>query len=76
MNNLSKLTIYKSMIQYILDTTNCTLKNIADLSDSSLTIIRTIYYNDHLPSTFKSEMKLLKLYKMLVETDTCLKSRH
>lgn len=67
MHHHLKLTIYKGIIQYILDSTNYTLKNIADLSCSSVKNIRSIYCDDIFPGHFKSEVQLLKLYQILVE---------
>lgn len=67
MGNQSKLVIYKGMIQYILDSTNYTLKHIAQLSFSSLDSIRSIYCHDLLPVSFKSEVQLLKLYQIVLE---------
>ncbi len=69
MDHPSKLNIYKGMIQYILDSTNYTLKHIAQLSHSSLDSIRAIYCHDHLPSGFKSEVQLLKLYQVVLEVN-------
>lgn len=63
----SKLNIYKGMIQYILDSTNYTLKNIADLSNSEVSNIRAIYCSDHFPTNFRSEVQLLKLYQIVLE---------
>jgi hypothetical protein len=42
MEKTTKTQIYKGMIQYLLESTNYTLKNIADLTDSSLKNIRLI----------------------------------
>lgn len=67
MENHSKLQIYKGIIQYLLETTNYTLKNIADLSNSSLKSIRLIYCDNLLPSNFESELQLVKLYHMILE---------
>ena len=60
MEHDSKLSIYKGMIQYILDCTHYTLKHIAQLSHSSLDHIRMIYCHDSLPNGFKSEVELMK----------------
>jgi len=67
MEHHSKLIIYKGMIQYILDSTNYTLKHIAQLSNASLDTIRAIYCHDLLPISFKSEVQLLKLYQIVLE---------
>lgn len=62
-----KLQIYKGIIQYILESTNYTLKNIADLCSSSIKSIHLIYSDSFLPSNFSSEMELVKLYQMILE---------
>lgn len=62
-----KLQIYKGIIQYILDSTHYTLKNIADLSGTTLNNIRAIYCNDVEPCCLKSEVQLLKLYQIILE---------
>ncbi|HHS8321901.1 TPA: hypothetical protein ACTUO9_002018 [Legionella anisa] len=70
MENVTKLQIYKGIIQYLLDSTNYTLKNIADLSNSSIKNIRTIYCDNFLPLNFSSEMQLVRLYQMILEIHT------
>ncbi len=67
MEEMSKIQIYKGMIQYILDATHYTLKNIADLSDSSLDNIRAIYCHNTIAKNFKSEIALMKLYQIILE---------
>ncbi|HAT8648909.1 TPA: hypothetical protein JA989_12265 [Legionella pneumophila] len=62
-----KLQIYKGIIQYILESTNYSLENIADLSNSSIKNIRTIYCDNYMPSNFSSEMQLVRLYQMIME---------
>lgn len=62
-----KLQIYKGMIQYLLESTNYSLKNIADLSNSPVGSIRSIYCDEILPDTFKSERQLLRLYQLVLE---------
>ena len=63
----TKLQIYKGIIQFILDSTKYTLKNIAELSNSSLDGIRMIYCHNQMPSHFQSEVQLLKLYQIVLE---------
>lgn len=67
MDKSSKLQIYKGIIQYLLESTNYTLKNIADLSNSSIKSIRTIYCDNFLPLNFSSEAQLVRLYQMILE---------
>lgn len=63
----SRLQIYKGIIQYILDSTDYTLKNIADLSNSSIKNIRSIYCENLIPHNFSSELHLIRLYQMILE---------
>ena len=69
MEKNSKLQIYKGIIQYLLESTNYTLKNIADLSHASISSILSIYFHNLLPNNFESEMHLLKLYQIILEID-------
>jgi hypothetical protein len=77
MEQHSKLQIYKGMIHYLLETTDYTLKNIADLSNSSTNNLHSIYCNDQLPEYFPSELRLVKLYHIILECNitqnTCRK---
>jgi hypothetical protein len=66
MHHHSKLQIYKGIIQYLLDSTNYTIKNIAEVTNSSVKNIRAIYYEDKIPAHF-SEINLVKLYHMILE---------
>ena len=70
MEHHSKLSIYKGMIQYILDSTHYTLKHIAQLSHSSLDNIQMIYCHDSVPKRFQSEIELMKLYQIILEIKT------
>ncbi|HAT8326969.1 TPA: hypothetical protein GDD11_15230 [Legionella pneumophila] len=70
MDKSSKIQIYKGIIQYILESTNYTLKNIADLSNASIKNIRTIYCDNFLPPNFSSEIQLVRLYQMVLEIHT------
>ena len=67
MAHFSKLSIYKGMIQYILESTPYTLKHIAQLSHSPLDHIRMIYCHNSVPINFRSEIELLKLYQIVLE---------
>lgn len=55
------------MIQYLLESTNYTLKNIADLSNTSIKNIRLIYCENMLPLNFTSEIQLVRLYQMILD---------
>ncbi|OJY24979.1 MAG: hypothetical protein BGO90_09105 [Legionella sp. 40-6] len=67
MDHHSKLNIYRGMIQYILNSTRYTLKNIADLSGTSIENIRAIYCHSVIPNSFKAEIQLIKLYQIILE---------
>lgn len=75
MEHQLKLKIYKGMIQYILNSTHYTLKNISDLTDSSIDCIRAMYCHDVVPVGFKSEMQLLRLYQIVLEINMNPKDR-
>lgn len=64
-----KVQIYQGMIQYLLESTHYTLKNIADLSNSSMKNIRSIHCEGLIPPVFASELQLVKLYQMVLETN-------
>ncbi|GEM_PF-971715 len=64
-----KVQIYQGMIQYLLESTQYTLKNIADLTNSSMKNIRSIHCDGLMPSVFVSELQLIKLYQMVLEVN-------
>ena len=64
-----KAQIYQGMIQYLLESTHYTLKNIADLSNSSIKNIRSIHCNGLMPPLFVSELQLVRLYQMVLEVN-------
>ncbi|WP_290863200.1 hypothetical protein [Flavobacterium sp.] len=55
------------MIQYLLESTNYTLKHIAHLSESTIKNIRTIYSGKEIPLGFTSELQLIRLYQIILE---------
>lgn len=67
MKNNLKLQIYKGIIQYLIDTTNYSLKNIAMLSNSSIKNILHIYKHDQIPPSFDSEIELVRLFEIILE---------
>jgi hypothetical protein len=67
MENHSKLQIYKGIIQYLLESTNYNLKNIAELTNSSIEHIRSIYCQNMVPVDFLSESQLVKLYQIILD---------
>ena len=66
MQHYSKLQIYKGIIQYLLEVTCYTLKDIADLTNSSIKSIRSIHCHGQIPESFQTELNLIKLYHMIL----------
>jgi hypothetical protein len=62
MINEAKLMIYKGIILYVLESTHYTIKDIADLCNTSIKNIRTIFIDEEIPAHFLSEIELLQLY--------------
>ena len=62
-----KLQIYKGIIQYLLESTNYNLKNIAELSNSRIEHIRSIYSQNIVPTDFLSESQLVRLYQIILD---------
>lgn len=62
-----KVNIYKSMIEYVLETTDYNLKRIAHLANSSIGNIQMIYRYGEMPEDFKEEMDLVRLYMMILD---------
>lgn len=62
-----RLQISKSIIHYLLESTNYTIKNIADLCNASITHIRSIYSEGHFVLSAASELKLINLYHIILE---------
>lgn len=66
-----KLQIYQGIIQYLLDSTNYDLKNIAALSNMTIKGIRSIYDGKEIPPNFSSSEKhLVQLFQMILELNT------
>ncbi len=61
MENSPTLQIYKGMIQYLLRSTNYDLMDIADLSNTPIKSIRSIYYGRHVRLNPLSELQLVKI---------------
>lgn len=66
MENHLKLQIYKGIIQYILESTNYSIKNIAELTDSSVETIQSIYLDGQVSSHFFSEHQLVRLFQIII----------
>ena len=69
MQQNTKVQIYQGMIQYLLESTHYTLKNIADLSHSSMKNISSIQCDGLIPPVFASELQLVKFYQMVLEVN-------
>ncbi|MBA2649684.1 MAG: hypothetical protein H0U75_08860 [Legionella sp.] len=67
MQYCARTQIYKGIIQYLLDTTNYSLRSIAKLSNTSFKNIRTIYFLNELPPHFDSEIELVNLFQIILE---------
>ena len=64
-----KVSIYKSMIQYFMDSTDYSLKRIAFLANSSVGNIQSIYRYGEMPSNFNEELDLVRLYMMILDSE-------
>ncbi len=64
-----KITIYKGIIQYLLDSTNYSLQRIANLSNSPLAHLQLIYHHNRLPKESKVELNLLKLFITVIDME-------
>ena len=69
MEKQAKINIYKSMIEYFLESTDYNLKRIAHLANSSIGNIQLIYRYNELPNDFKEEMDLVRLYMMILDME-------
>lgn len=69
MNMSSKLQIYKGIIQYLLDSTDYSLKRIAALSNCSIKQIQFIHRYDQIPPDFTTEHHLVKLYLIILDLE-------
>ncbi len=67
MNKETKLNIYQGMIQYLLESTNYTLRTIAAMSNTPIKTIKLIYNHNQMPKSFPSEMDFVKLFEIILE---------
>lgn len=67
MDSSSKVQIYKGIIQYLLESTNYSLRDIADLSRTSNKNISLIYCHNIMPRNFESELHIVRLYQTILE---------
>ncbi|OGV27549.1 MAG: hypothetical protein A3F18_08090 [Legionellales bacterium RIFCSPHIGHO2_12_FULL_37_14] len=65
-----KIKIYQSIVQYLLESTNYNLKDIADLTDSSIKTMQYIYLGEQLPTNFASEYQLVRLYQIILRAQS------
>lgn len=70
-----KLQIYQSIIKFLLETTNYSLKSIALLSKTSITDIRSIHNRNQLPPAFDAELKLVQLFQIILEINATEEKR-
>lgn len=66
MEQYFRLRICKGIIQYLLETSNYSLKDIAIISNSSIKQIRSIYNEEQLPDLFSSEINLVEAYRAIL----------
>lgn len=69
MEQYLRLKVGRGIIQYLLASTNYTLKDIAILSNSSIKQIRAIYNGEDLFTHFSSELNLLDIYRVVLRFD-------
>lgn len=62
-----KHQIYKGIIDFLLESTPYTIRNVAELTNSSVKMIRSIYCDNQTPLHFSAELNLVKLYHMILE---------
>ena len=60
-------TIYNGMIQHILNTTDFSIKAIAILARASIDEIQSIYYDNQIQFGFNKEIKLIRLFELILE---------
>jgi hypothetical protein len=63
----TRVQIYKGIIQYLLESTNYNLKNIAELSNSSLKHLRSLHCQNMRPTDFLSESQFVKFYQIILD---------
>lgn len=69
MLNSQRVSIYKGIIQYLLDITNYPLQQIANLSNSPIQQLKAIYCQNQLPIDSNVELNLLSLFATLVDME-------
>lgn len=66
MQQYCKVQIYRGIIQYLLQFTCYTLKDIAELTNSSIKSIRSIQRYGEIPKNPQTEVGLIKLYHTIL----------
>lgn len=69
MFNENKLSIYKDIIQYLMDSTKYSLQRIANLSNCPIAHLQMIYRHNRLPPESQVELNLLKLFLTVVDME-------
>lgn len=64
-----KITIYKGMIQYLLNSTEYSLQRIANLTNSPIVHLQLIYNHNRLPRESKVELNLTKLFMIVIDME-------
>ncbi|KTC73133.1 Uncharacterised protein [Legionella bozemanae] len=70
MENNFRLQICKSIINYLLESTNYTLKDIATLLNCSIRQLHSIYFDELMPTNLSYERDLVGLYHLILELNT------
>lgn len=61
-----KIQIYQRIVKYLVESTNYNLQTVAELTDSSINTIQSIYLGEQLPSHFPEHL-LIRLYLFILE---------
>lgn len=69
MLNKQKISIYKGIIQYLLDVTTYPLQNIANLSNAPIHQLEAIYCHNQLPVNVSAELNLINLFTTLIDME-------
>jgi hypothetical protein len=63
----TRIKIYQSIVKYLLETTPYTLQHIAELTDSSIKSITSIYSGIQMNLPLSCEIQLIQLYRIILE---------
>lgn len=70
MESKFRVQICKDIINYLLESTNYNLKNIADLLNCSIREFRSIYFDEFIPLNASFERDLVRLYLLILDINT------